>query len=258
MLQQSNGMTFHKSNHSSHPEALCQEAAGLEAIRQVLTEHQIPIQIPQVHAVNDHSLKLQRIDHRAGSAHQWTAFGQALAQLHQIPQAQLGWLQDNFIGLNPQRNGWSDDWGQFFCQHRLGFQLTLLRDVQQRRTWQQLLDRIKRPLTQWLNQHLDHPSLLHGDLWSGNVLFDATGVWLIDPAVYCGDAEADLAMTQLFGGFPAVFYRGYESARPLSAAYPVKKIIYNLYHQLNHLNLFGSGYLGGCERAFAVLLQRFG
>lgn len=250
-------MSFRKVNHSGHPDALRQEAAGLEALRAALIAQQIPIKIPAVCGVNEQVLELERIDHLAGSKQQWVDFGAALAQLHLIPQAQHGWHQDNHIGLNPQRNVLSDDWGQFFWQHRLGFQVGLLRDTQLQTEWLSSLDEVHDRLIQFLNQHVRHPSLLHGDLWSGNVLFDANNAWLIDPAVYCGDAEADLAMTELFGGFPAAFYRGYGSVQPLSEAYPVKKVVYNLYHQLNHLNLFGSGYLAACENAFGFLAKRF-
>ncbi|MEZ5473364.1 MAG: fructosamine kinase family protein [Marinicella sp.] len=107
----------------------------------------------------------------------------------------------------------------------------------------------------WLNQHCSRFSLLHGDLWSGNVLFDAQNVWLIDPAVYFGDSETDIAMTEMFGGFPEAFYAAYQSVKPLSSAYPKKRILYNLYHYLNHYNLFGSAYLPACERGFQKLDQ---
>ena len=111
----------------------------------------------------------------------------------------------------------------------------------------QQLKKLERPLIDWLNGQAIQPALLHGDLWSGNVLFSDNKVWLIDPAVYWGDAEADIAMTELFGGFPKVFYQAYHQQLPPSPEYDLKKICYNLYHYLNHYNLFGHGYLAACR-----------
>ncbi|MCB1581549.1 MAG: fructosamine kinase family protein [Xanthomonadales bacterium] len=98
---------------------------------------------------------------------------------------------------------------------------------------------------------------MHGDLWSGNVMFDKEHVWLIDPAVYFGDSEADIAMTEMFGGFSSEFYLAYQSVRPLTDAYPTKRLIYNLYHYLNHYNLFGASYLSPCLRAIQKINQDF-
>jgi fructosamine-3-kinase len=108
---------------------------------------------------------------------------------------------------------------------------------------------------QVLRGHSPHPSLLHGDLWSGNVSFTPQGPVVFDPAAYYGDREADLAMTELFGGFPREFYDAYEQAFPLPAGYEQRKILYNLYHLLNHLNLFGRSYLGQVEETLGLLLR---
>ena len=103
------------------------------------------------------------------------------------------------------------------------------------------------------------PSLLHGDLWGGNYAYSATGEPVIfDPAVYYGDRETDLAMTELFGGFPAAFHAAYREAFPLDSGYPMRKALYNLYHILNHLNMFGEGYLGQAEGMIEKLLSEAG
>ena len=129
----------------------------------------------------------------------------------------------------------------------------MIRDDSLRHHFQKILDSCKSDLVECLNAHCQHYSLLHGDLWAGNVLYDSKDVWVIDPAVYFGDSEADLAMTEMFGGFSSTFYQAYQSVRPLTSVYETKKIIYNLYHYLNHYNLFGSGYLSACEQGFRVI-----
>jgi len=111
----------------------------------------------------------------------------------------------------------------------------------------------KQALINFLNDHCEHASMVHGDLWSGNVLFDRDSVWLIDPAIYYGDREVDLAMTEMFGGFTHEFYQFYNNTYPISNTYQQKKIIYNLYHYLNHFNLFGDRYLPACEQGFKTI-----
>jgi fructosamine-3-kinase len=250
-------MSFVKHNNTNHPDQLLCEAAGLAALQQQLQSIDSPIRIPGVLAVNEQQLTLERIDAVAGSRQQWLNFGQHLAAFHQCRHPRCGWSDDNYIGLNPQSNGWYDDWGGFFYQQRLLAQVNMIKDPDLRTRYRQLLAGCQQPLIDCLNHTTSHLTLLHGDLWSGNVLFDSQSAWLIDPAVYCGDPEADLAMTELFGGFPGVFYQGYRTVRPLTADYALKKIIYNLYHQINHLNLFGSGYRSSCDRAFAIINEQF-
>lgn len=224
---------------------------------QQLQQLNSPIKIPTVHAVDHHTLTLDHIKQQKPQSSQWQTLGQALAELHEVPQQHYGHDANNYIGLNPQANVLTDNWGEFFYRYRLQYQVKLIQDQATKKHFKTTLARLREPLVELLNQHCPHPSLLHGDLWSGNVLFDATDVWLIDPAVYCGDAEADLAMTELFGGFPASFYQAYQQHRPTSAQYPSKKIIYNLYHQLNHYNLFGSGYLRSCKEALTSMNRFF-
>ena len=250
-------MSFIKPNNTSYPDQLLCEAAGLAALQQQLKRINSPIRVPGVVAVDERHLELERINAVAGARQQWQDFGRDLASFHQCRHPQCGWSEHNYIGLSPQSNGWSDDWGGFFYQQRLMAQVNMISDPRLQSSYRQALAGCQQPLMDLLNQSTSHLALLHGDLWSGNVLFDQQSAWLIDPAVYCGDPEADLAMTELFGGFPGVFYQGYREISPLSRDYALKKVIYNLYHQLNHLNLFGSGYRSSCDRAFVIIKQQF-
>lgn len=168
--------------------------------------------------------------------------GEQLAALHRCTSDRFGWHRDNYIGATPQPNTQSNSWSTFLRDQRLGFQLQLAR----RRGFhfseahaQRLLD----GLPEFYRDYAPAPSLLHGDLWGGNWFSDAGGRPVIfDPAVYYGDREADLAMTELFGGFGADFYAAYAEAWPLDPGYAVRRDLHQLYHLLNHLNLFGGGY----------------
>ena len=166
-----------------------------------------------------------------------------LAKLHRTTGPRFGWHRDNWIGGTPQTNTWHDGWAGFFRECRIEPQLALARKNGYPLTFSSDL----------LRGHEPRPSLLHGDLWSGNAGFIDEGPVIFDPAVYYGDREADLAMTELFGGFPLEFYAAYEKAYPLDAGYEQRKHLYNLYHLLNHLNLFGSGYLAQVERTLGLL-----
>lgn len=205
------------------------EADGLRALAPVIT-------VPGVRALGEHGdtafLVLDWLDF--GDAPLGAALGTALASLHRSPAGtRYGWASDNFIGGTPQVNGWHDDWATFFCERRLRPQLLLAR----------MDESVLAATADLLRGHAPAPSLLHGDLWSGNagVLADGTPV-LFDPAVYVGDRETDLAMTRLFGGFDASFYRAYDAAWPLPEGHERRRDVYTLYHVLNHLNLFGASY----------------
>jgi fructosamine-3-kinase len=170
--------------------------------------------------------------------------GRQLAAMHRFSQPSYGWFRDNTIGSTPQENQSNDDWIDFWREHRLGFQLRLAEGNgyggSLQRKGEHLLD-----CFHVLIDHQPQPSLLHGDLWGGNLAYTSEGDPVIfDPAVYYGDREADLAMTELFGGFDNRFYDAYREAWPLAPGYSTRKLLYNLYHILNHLNLFGGGYLG--------------
>jgi fructosamine-3-kinase len=200
-------------------------------------------------------LALEWIELGAGSARTEALLGERLARLHRARAPRFGWHRDNTIGSTPQHNDWSDDWPRFHADRRLGFQLEL---AARQGHGGRLFDR-GRLLCERLGEFFDgyrpRPSLLHGDLWGGNWAADAAGEPVIfDPAVYYGDREADLAMTRLFGGFGPAFYRAYEAEWPLDPGAPQRVALYNLYHVLNHLNLFGGGYGAQAEAMIERLL----
>ncbi|GAC1451600.1 MAG: fructosamine kinase family protein [Steroidobacteraceae bacterium] len=183
--------------------------------------------------------------------------GEGLAALHAVSAPRFGWARDNSVGRTPQQNAWSDDWAEFFRERRLRPQLAravaggyadLLEAPGQR-----LLDSVHLLLA----GHRPSPSLLHGDLWGGNWLAseDIEPV-VFDVAVYYGDREADLAMTRLFGGFSSAFYNAYESVTPPAAGEPLRRDLYNLYHVLNHANLFGAGYARQARESIDRLLAQ--
>jgi fructosamine-3-kinase len=185
----------------------------------------------------------------------FSALGRQLAAMHRVIARSFGWWRDNTIGATPQINTPTADWGAFWGEHRLGFQLRLAATHGYRGGLQREGEKLLAKFPELLANHRPQPSLLHGDLWSGNVAFDQAGQPVVfDPATYYGDREADLAMTELFGGFSSDFYTAYDEAFPLDAGYAVRKDLYNLYHVLNHLNLFGGGYFGQAERLIARLL----
>lgn len=249
---------FRKQNTTGYPDALICEAEGLQYLSDSLQSAGVSrIRVPEVVRADEQVLELTRIQASAANERALEALGEGLAALHQREQNQYGWHRDNFIGLSPQPNRWASDWGDFFVQDRLGYQVSRISAASVRKKFETVLDDCGAALSEWLSRHCEHASLLHGDLWSGNVMFDQEGPWLIDPAVYCGDREADLAMTEMFGGFGPAFYRAYDRIYPRSGVYEQKRHIYNLYHYLNHYNLFGGSYLWGCERGL-VAVQELG
>lgn len=240
---------FRKANMSSFLDALECEAEGLELLQAAVSKISCPsVAVPEVISVSSEELILPEIHASTATPTLMAALGEGLARLHQLPQRQYGFSHDNYIGLSPQKNRWSDNWGEFFLHDRLGYQVSRIKNALVRKEFEQVLARKGGALVAFLNRYCEQPSLLHGDLWAGNALFDEQKAWLIDPAVYYGDREADLAMTEFFGGFSVDFYRAYDQVWPRGAAYKVKKDIYNLYHALNHYNLFGGGYLGQCRQ----------
>lgn len=172
------------------------------------------------------------------------ALGEALAALHRHTAPAYGLERDNFIGGTPQRNGWMEDWIAFFRERRLMPQIELAaRNGRLPPLRRQALERLIARLDTWLGNVSRTPSLIHGDLWSGNVVAAPGGVpALIDPAISYSDREAELAYTELFGGFSPRFYAAYNAVWPLESGYADRRDLYNLYHLLNHLNLFGESY----------------
>jgi len=244
---------FVKTNEAQRLAMFEAEAEGLNAMADTRT-----IGVPRALCTGTHGgqsyIVIDYIEQGpAGSSGQALA-GERLAAMHRHTAERFGWHRDNTIGATHQPNDWRDDWIDFWREQRLGFQLELAArhgyGGQLQRSGEQLLARFH-----VLLEHAPEPSLLHGDLWGGNISFDSKGEPVIfDPAVYYGDREADLAMTELFGGFGSDFYAAYRDAWPLDAGYPVRKTLYKLYHILNHLNLFGSGYGGQAQGMIDRLL----
>jgi len=182
--------------------------------------------------------------------------GRQLALMHQLQQPYFGWHRDNTIGSTLQLNSQSDDWLAFWCEKRLGFQLKLAANKGYGGILQVNGERLCSDMAALFADYLPQPSLLHGDLWAGNAAASKQRYPVIfDPACYYGDREADLAMTELFGGFSGDFYAAYQAVWPLDNGYGVRKTFYNLYHILNHLNLFGGGYLRQAESMMSKLLS---
>lgn len=181
--------------------------------------------------------------------------GEQLAEMHQTTEPRYGWHCQNTIGATPQLNIWMDDWVEFYTEQRLGYQLQL---AERRGAPAHLIDygqRLLEHVGDFFTAYTPAASVLHGDLWSSNYAFTAAGDPVIfDPAVYFGDREADIAMTELFGGFGQRFYDAYNAAWRLDMGYKKRKNLYNLYHILNHFNLFGGGYAIQAEELIQKLL----
>lgn len=181
--------------------------------------------------------------------------GTQLAQMHRHLASQFGWHRNNTIGSTPQINQRTSSWVEFWREHRLGYQMKLAADKGIGSAAVRLCERLSGRLEDFFSDYQPQASLLHGDLWGGNAAFDSRGRPVIfDPASYYGDREADLAMTELFGGFDADFYAAYDQSWPLDEGYKIRKLLYNQYHILNHFNLFGGSYGAQAARMTEQLL----
>lgn len=246
---------FVKLNEASKAAMFAAEFAGLQELTRTRA---IRVPMPICYGTeNGHAyLVLEYIEQGKSSVQSMKQLGQNLAQMHRSTNNQYGWHMDNTIGSTAQINTLSDDWTAFWQRHRLGFQLDLAATNGYGGNLQRKGERLREAVGAFFQDHTPVPSLLHGDLWSGNYSIDDQGhPFIFDPAVYYGDREADLAMTELFGGFSADFYHAYREAFPLASGYGVRKTLYNLYHVLNHLNLFGGGYGSQAERMIDMVLS---
>jgi protein-ribulosamine 3-kinase len=234
---------FLKLNAAAHADAFAAEADGLNALESAGMRAPAPLRHGSFagHAY----LVLEYLELR--DTGDFAGLGRMLARAHKQAGPAFGWPRDNYIGSTPQSNGWKDNWSEFWLERRLRPQLALAR--------RSGFD-LPVPRLDLLEDHETQPSLLHGDLWSGNAGFTPGGPVVFDPAVYYGDREADVAMTELFGGFPQAFYDAYGEVFPLHEGYGRRKHLYNLYHLLNHLNLFGGGYLAQVKATLGLLLRR--
>ena len=247
------GNLFLKTGPASSSDMFSAEAEGLSELAAPGA-----IRIPQVVACGVHSdtafLATEWLELGRATRDTEARLGEQLALLHATTGDRFGWHRDNTIGLTPQHNDWSDDWIDFFRERRLGFQLQLAAKHGFSGSLQEQGARLLKRLPVFFENHEPRPALLHGDLWGGN-WGSCDGVPVIfDPAVYYGDPESDLAMTRLFGGFGPAFYDAYAAHTPPAAGSHDRCDLYQLYHVLNHLNLFGSAYLGRAQELINKLL----
>jgi len=238
---------FLKENRDDLMPMFAAEALGLAALADIADRSNAP-PVPQAYAWGIDGrrsfLLMEKIV--SGRLNSGSEFGRALAVLHREGRSDdCGFPTDNWIGSNNQPNRRLMSWHDFFAERRLGYQWRMARTkgfgrISDDKAMESLLNRLPELLPD-----IDdgRASLLHGDLWGGNWMADSTGrAWLIDPAVYYGHREADLAMTELFGGFPPGFRQSYEDEWPIEPGFTERRDLYNLYHILNHANLFGSSY----------------
>ena len=247
------GDLFLKWNNNAPDDFFEKEADGLKRLKSAGTALRIPdvISSGKPEKGRPGYLLMEFIEEgRSGDSF---VFGQNLAKLHQTGTDQFGLETDNYIGSLPQSNRRHDEWTDFFVEERINPQIEMA--VDSGKLDNGILQNWKR-LSAKLNEIFPpaKPSLLHGDLWGGNYLFDSSGsAVLIDPAVYYGHPEMDLAFTKMFGGFSREFYEGYESESPLESGFPERVPIYNLYPLLVHVNLFGGHYIS----QFNSTLEKF-
>jgi protein-ribulosamine 3-kinase len=246
---------FIKLNDASAVEMFAAEAEALLALQATATVR-VPAPICWGSAGKVAYVVQEYLDLGPSTASSAALLGTRLAQLHRHTGKHYGWHRANTIGATPQINTMSDDWLCFWREQRLGYQLRLAARHGFGGSLQRKGERLLNSLGQVLADHNPPPALLHGDLWSGNhaTLRDGQPV-IFDPASYYGDRESDLAMTELFGGFPSRFYAAYREHYPLDSGYRVRKTLYNLYHILNHANLFGGGYAAQAEHMLDTLLS---
>ena len=243
--------SFIKINAASRLSMFEAEAAGLQALARS-GSIRVPRPVCWGTAGSHAFLALEHIS--LGGHGDPALAGRQLAMLHRTTADRFGWERDNTIGSTHQPNSWHREWVDFWRTERLGHQLRLCAPRQQGaallRRGEQLLERFPA-----LIDHQPTPALIHGDLWGGNLGWDSAGNPVIyDPAVYYADREAELAMTELFGGFGQRFYSAYNEAWPLDPGYSTRRTLYNLYHILNHYHMFGGGYGGQALRMMEQLL----
>ncbi len=245
---------FVKLNQAKYISMFEAETVGLQALRDAAV-----IRVPEVYAcAGDDVHSWLVMEYIALTSHNRISekkFAEQLAAMHACTGESFGWLRDNTIGSTAQINITDTDWINFYRTHRLGYQLRLANQHGFPASLQDKGEHLMAELHVFFTGYEAFPSLLHGDLWSGNHGADSDGKPVIfDPAVYYGDRETDIAMTELFGGLSRDFYATYHEAYPLDAGYQVRKALYNLYHILNHANLFGRAYVPQAEAMIDQLL----
>jgi len=238
---------FVKTRLYDDTQQLSLEAEGLQAIQDsntILTPKVICHGVTRNENPNMEYLVLSHIRFKEPETSSYFTLGEQLAALHTSTEhTSYGWPHDNYIGANVQTNGRLASWADFFAEKRIG---SMLERLAEQGLWEKNhgdIDDIVTLVKHILSLHQPTPALLHGDLWAGNAGFCSKGPVLFDPAIYVGDRETDLAMAELFGGFPSAFIDGYHSTYPIEPGYVQRKPIYQLYHVLNHGLLFGAHYI---------------
>lgn len=253
-LQAEDKAYFVKLNRASLLAMFEAECAGLHELASAKTV-KVPNPVVVGVAAQQAFLVLDYIPLKSKNAQADSLLGRQLAILHQQTKPYFGWQQDNTIGSTAQLNPAKYNWVDFWRVQRLGFQLQLAAKNGFGGRLQTQGQRLQADLDAFFSVYQPQPCLLHGDLWAGNAAADGAGQPVIfDPACYYGDRETDIAMTELFGGFGADFYAAYNEVYALDVGFRARKTLYNLYHMLNHLNLFGAGYLSQAERSISLLL----
>jgi fructosamine-3-kinase len=229
---------FVKTNQASLLEMFIAEAIALQ---QIYDTHTIRVPKPICWGIVEDTAYLVMENLELGTKQNWEIMGRNLAAMHKVTSDRgFGWEHNNTIGSTPQINNWTEDWIKFWIEYRLGFQISLAK----RKGWICNVSEqdFYATIPSLFRDYQPQPSMVHGDLWSGNAAFVESEPVIFDPALYFGDREVDLAMTELFGGFPSHFYQAYQAAYPLNQGYQKRKNLYNLYHILNHFNLFSGSY----------------
>ena len=241
--------------HQNAPDGMF--AAEARALAEISEKGCIRVPAPIAHGI-DNGTSWLVLEHLELTSNGPAALlGEQLAALHSVTFEQHGWGRDNYIGSTPQFNTRCEDWMTFWRDFRLAPQLEMARRNGHGDPLQNKGEHLLENMDKIMGDHQPAASLLHGDLWAGNKAFIPGGQPVIfDPASYYGDRETDIAMTELFGGFGASFYAAYREHSPLPDGYRLRRELYNLYHMLNHLNLFGSGYLSRCENIIDSLLAQ--
>lgn len=245
---------FVKCNDAGRVSMFAAEARGLQELA-AADAIRVPRPICWGEGADESYLVLEFIDFDRPRRDSAATLGLQLAALHAHTADRFGWIVDNTIGATPQINTPTDNWLEFWHWRRLAYQLQLAARHGYGGSLQRKGEQLLAALPQFFSDYQPRPSLLHGDLWTGNCGYDTSGAPVVfDPAVYYGDRETDIAMTELFGGLGTEFLSAYRSAAPLDVGYRTRKTLYNLYHILNHLNLFGDGYRTQAERMMDTLL----
>lgn len=240
LIKTEEGNKYFAKSYGNNPHILRNEANGLKELAKPNA-----IRIPKVIVLNDEFLILEYIEQGRKTSNFSSDFGRQYAQMHKYKSDKFGYFENNFIGSTPQINlAQSENWVEFFWLNRLLYQFNLAeKNHYVDNSFRGLFIKLESTFPSIVEGTEEEPALLHGDLWGGNYMVDNAGsAVLIDPAVYYGHREADLAMTRMFGGFDSEFYRSYNEEHPLIEDWEYRIDVYMLYHLMNHLNLFGTGY----------------